>query len=152
SLWRTVYRVYTQGGKFIGQVNELSKGKVVDKVTNALDKAGSGAVVQAENVTSRDALAKALSENGNLRGPEKHPGYPEHVHPDTGGFSDVHVQTAQPKAMLAALFAPNFLSISNDPCASLAELLSAGLWDLAVGLDPLFVTDVLAWYYGVETY
>lgn len=152
SLWRTIFRVFSQEGKLIKQVNELKRGKVLKEVGKGLEEAGEHAIVKAENEAARDALAKGLSGNGKMRGPEKHPGYPEHVHPDTGPHSGTHVQTAPPGrlAALGMLLAPQSITLSGRKDVTDGQFLSAALWDIASGIDPICITDAIGWYYDID--
>jgi len=63
----------------------------------------------------RDVLAKGLSPDGKMRGPEKHGNFPEHVHPNEGPNSGAHIQTHPPGRMqqLAMLLAPFSMEMSR---------------------------------------
>jgi hypothetical protein len=50
----------------------------------------------------------------------------------------------------AAILAPYAIDRSKDPNASVADVISAGGWDVAKAIDPFFVTDALEWVFGLE--
>jgi hypothetical protein len=84
-----------------------------------------------------------------MRGPEKHPGYPEHVHPNQGR-TDVHIQTSNPGKELAMILAPFTMEMSGRKGVSNEEFASAVAWDLASAVDPIFLTDLINWLTGLE--
>lgn len=102
---------------------------------------------------------KQLSTDGKLRfggRVEKHGPYPEHVHPNSGSYVDVHVQTVEDTTRagfrkgILGVIAPFSVAVAGDAMASPAEATSAALWDLAKALDPVFATDLLEVMLGIE--
>jgi len=152
SIWRTIIRIFTREKQMVRQVNKINKRKVLEEVKKGLDEAGDKCVVRVENEATRDALAKGLSPDGKMRGPEKHPGYPEHVHPNQGPYTDAHIQTAPPGRIkeLASLLAPFTMEMSGRKGVSNAEFASAAAWDIASAIDPIFLTDLINWLTGLE--
>ena len=70
--------------------------------------------------------------------------YPEHYNPDTGPYAKkLHFEWG------LAILAPNTLSLMNNPCTTMGELISGGLWDIAGAIDPIFLTDAIEWYFGL---
>jgi len=170
SLWRTLFRVYERVGddswRLVRQIRGRSKGQVVREVERGVQEAaqgarrGQGTVVRAQTEAARDGLGRALSENGRFRGPERSPRYPEHVNPDTGPNSHVHVQTAAPGrivglAILGSIFAAGSSSVADaaergDPCISQGDVVAAAAWDITVALDPIFLTDAINWWFELD--
>ncbi|HEU4506847.1 MAG TPA: RHS repeat-associated core domain-containing protein [Pyrinomonadaceae bacterium] len=152
SIWRTIIRIFTQERKMTRQVNKMNKKKVLDEVKKGMDEAGDHCVVQVDNEATRDALAKGLSPDGKMRGPEKHPGYPEHVHPNQGPYTGSHIQTHPPGRLrqLASALAPFTMELSGRKGVSNSEFASAVAWDIASAIDPIFLTDLINWLTGLE--
>jgi RHS repeat-associated protein len=162
SLWRTIFRIFAKEGKHYRQVRQVqraSKPAVLREVRRGIQEAGEGCVVRTRTQKARDALARALSEDKRLRGPERSPGYPEHVHPNAGPNTDVHIQTAAPGAGavagagLGSLLAANAMAMADaggsDPAISTGDVIVAGAWDVASAIDPIFLTDLINWVFGV---
>jgi hypothetical protein len=87
-------------------------------------------MVEATSEESRDILAKHLFDDGKLRGPEKSPGYPEHVHPASGPYSDVHIQAsvaAKITGVIAAALISQTVRAANDQSSNLGDFCLAGL-------------------------
>jgi len=152
SIWRTIIRIFSREKQMVRQVNKMNKKKVLEEVKKGLDEAGEACVVQVDNEATRDALAKGLSPDGKMRGPEKHPGYPEHVHPNQGPHTDAHIQTAPPGKLnsLAMLLAPFTMEMAGRKGVSNAEFASAAAWDIASAIDPICLTDLINWLTGLE--
>jgi RHS repeat-associated protein len=160
SVWRTIFRVATQSAHPVANVRELTKRNAVAQVRAALDLAGEGAIIQAENDAARDAIARALSADGKLRRTDKYPenpyldkssGYPAGVHPNAGPYQHVHVQTAPPgRERLGMLFAPMSMTLSGRKDVTSAQFASAAAWDIISAVDPIFITDALEWYFGLS--
>ncbi len=162
----TVVRVYTQGGQLVRQIKEINPRKLISELKETLKelgKEGDRAIVRAENEAARDAIGRRLSDNGRLRTApggatveQSRGGYPPHVHPDTGPFCRVHVQCVPPGrhyargAVLAKILTPHSWALSNDPSTTAAEFASAALWDIISAVDPIFLTDVIEWTFGLE--
>jgi RHS repeat-associated protein len=138
----------SKGGEreLIKQVYSRSPQELLNEVKTIADKAteGSAISVLAQSEGKAKAIAKALSPDGKARR-EKHPGYPWHYNPNKGPYAGkVHTEWA------LAILAPNTLGMMNDPCTTMGELLSAGLWDIAGAIDPIFLTDAIDWYFGID--
>ena len=138
-----------------------SKTKSIERTKKALQRIdlrqraeGTKRVVRTETAEARNALAKQLSPNGKLRGPEKSPGFPEHVHPAGGEFEDVHIETATALVgaaaglhLLGEIFAPTTQEVSSSGEATPVELLSAAAWDTTSTLDPVGVSDLITYIF-----
>ena len=149
----------------VGLIKGKSKQKTIQRTSEALDtidqrqlNQGIKRVVEAENDAARDAITSQLSSNRRIRGPEKSPGFPEHVHAEEGSYTDVHIQSKSVAAKVAAAgaiaavasaVAPFSQAISQDPAASSGEIVSAAVWDATKALDPIFLTDVIEWAFDV---
>jgi RHS repeat-associated protein len=163
SLWRTLFEVGVQIKKtltIVGKTNEISKPGTVKAVKNLLRNSdtrdGAKRVVVAETEAARDALGKALSSDKKMRGPERSGKYAEHVNPNDGEFSDVHIETKD-AAKEAGLFgavgtvlAPYSDAAAKSGDATASEIGSAALWDAAKAIDPIFVTDAIEWAMGMS--
>jgi len=140
------YRV-SRGGEreLVKEVYSRSSQELVNEVKRIADKAteGSHIAVVAQSEGKAKALAEALSPNSRARGPEGRAPYPVHYNPRGGPYSNVHVEWG------LAILAPNTLWLMNNPCTTMGELLSAGLWDIAGAIDPIFLTDAIDWYFGI---
>jgi hypothetical protein len=102
-------------------------------------------------------VTSQLSSNGKIRGPEKSGNLPEHYHPDSGPYEDVHVQTAAKAGITAGLMAviyevvaPNLNTLVDYGEATPGELLSAAAWDATTALDPVGVSDLINWAFDLE--
>ena len=51
---------------------------------------------------------------------------------------------------LLLILTPNAMEISNNPDASIWDVISAGLWDIAKSIDPVLFTDFIEWASGLE--
>jgi len=152
SFWRTIIRIFTRENKLVRQVNKISKKQVLKEVEKGLEEAGEECIVQVENEGIRDALAKGLSPDGKMRGPQQHGNYPEHVHPNQGPNSGAHIQTHPPGRLqqLAVLLAPFSMEMSGRKGVSNAEFASAAAWDIAPAIDPICLTDLINWLTGLD--
>jgi len=54
------------------------------------------------------------------------------------------------KKLALALVAANSLNAANNPNATEQEIISSALWDVAVGIDPLGITNVIEWASGLD--
>jgi uncharacterized protein RhaS with RHS repeats len=151
----------------VQSIKGRSKQKSIQRTSEALDTIDpntSRRVVTGESGEARDAMAKQLSTDGKIRGPEKSPGHPEHVHPNEGPYTDVHVQssdnlngsaaavagTATAGDILGEIFAPNSQMMTNVPDATVGEVISAAVWDTANTVDPTGLTDLISWWAGLD--
>lgn len=152
SIWRTIIRIFTRENKMVRQVSKISKKQVLKEVEKGLEEAGEECIVQVENEGIRDALAKGLSPDGKMRGPEKHGQFPEHVHPNEGPNTGAHIQTHPPGRVqqLAMLLAPFSMELSGRKGVSNSEFASAAAWDIASALDPICLTDLINWLTGLD--
>ena len=53
---------------------------------------------------------------------------------------------------MGALVAPFSASMSNCKSATTQGILSAAAWDVAQWLDPIFITDAINWWYGLNDF
>jgi len=150
ALWKKLYKVYQavkQARRQIAQVNELSNKKAAQEVARHLDQIdtskGLKRVVEAQTDTARDTLAKRLSTDKKLRGPEQSRGYPEHVHPNAGPYKDVHIQTktAIYSAAIVSALLPYSSAVAQNQNATPGDVVGAAAWDIASTIDPFFITD-----------
>ena len=152
-LSRVIIRVFKKTGQMTRQVNKINRKKVTEEVKKGLDEAGDKCVVEVKGgPDARDKLAQELSPDGKMRGPEKHPGYPEHVHPNQGPYSGAHIQNAPPGRLkeLASLIAPFTMDMSGRKGVSNGEFASAVAWDIASAIDPIMLTDLINWLTGLD--
>jgi len=125
------------------------------------EKATSVAVVT-ESKGARNAVGKQLSENAKIRGPERSGTWPEHVNPDKGPNSDIHVQTVEDTksaglgqslgAGILAIIGANTMAADANNYATPAEIGSAFVWDVAKAIDPIFLTDAIEHFTGAGDY
>lgn len=155
SAWKKLYKVFTQSGELIASIRKpFNKEEKLDKIKDAIEEArkkgnNPGVVVQAPDKESAETIAAALDPNGKTRGWEKSPGYPEHYNPNSGPYSKVHVQIDTPVRKLAMLLAPHAMDVSGRKNTTMMQLASAGAWDIAESIDPIFITDGLNWYFDL---
>jgi RHS repeat-associated protein len=165
SLWGTGWKVLKymkQEGKVVARVAGRSKNKALQRIMAALDAIdradGTKRVIIAESDEARDMLAKKLSGSGKIRGPERSGIYPQHVQPADGPYADVHIQTVEDTKKagfgkgLLSVVAPFSMGADQNPDATVEEISSAMIWDTAKAIDPLFVTDLIEWATGINSY
>jgi RHS repeat-associated protein len=172
SIWEKVFKVlrHLPDGtrRLVARIEGTSKQKVIERTRQALDKIdsreanqGIKRVVQAETEEARDAIAKQLSLDKRMRGPEKSGGkantrYPEHVHPKEGPYEDVHVEAVKVigaagfMATLSGIFAPTTSAVVESGDATPGELLSAAAWDVTSTVDPIGISDAISWYFDID--
>jgi hypothetical protein len=114
-------------------------------------------VVEAGTDEARDAMARQLSTNRKIRGPEQSGRTnPVHVHPQEGPYADVHVQTrntalvAAGLALLGEIFAPTTSEVAASPEPTPTQLLSAAGWDVTSTVDPIGVSDLINWIFNIN--
>gem|GEM_PF-4651656 len=177
----TGYLIWKRGVQVLKVLNDKNKrtalvaafrgkGKrdTIERTKDALNRipeheraAGAKRVVEVQDSETMLELGKELSTNGKVRGPERSPGFPDHVNPQEGPFQDVHVQVqgqrtsgsgrAATSAAAGALvlnelqqiFAPTLSEVSSSGDASPGELLSAAAWDITTTLDPIGASDLI---------
>jgi uncharacterized protein RhaS with RHS repeats len=154
----------------IASFRSKSEREALSKTRSALDSIkGETRIVETQTAGQRDAVAKGLAPSGEMRGPESSRGYPEHVNPSDGPYSDVHVQVqgqrqagsgrarsedALSSAMgvggiLGGIFAPTTSALSASGDATPGELVSAAIWDATSTVDPIGLTDLIGMYYDL---
>jgi len=169
SLWEELIRVVRYIGrdeKVVARISEIGKNKTMQRIEQGIkaareEKATSVAVVT-ETKEARNAVGKQLAENGKIRGPERSGIWPEHVNPDTGPHSDIHVQTVEDtksagfgKSLgmgILAIIGANTMAANANKDASAGEIVGAFAWDTAKAIDPIFVTDVIEHFSGIGEY
>ncbi|MDY7091889.1 MAG: RHS repeat-associated core domain-containing protein, partial [Acidobacteriota bacterium] len=133
--------------------------EALDQVSEAERASGVKRVVEVQSEKQRDGLAASLSSNGRARDPEVSSGYPEHVNPQEGPYSDVHVQVQGQRKSGSGLakvgagalvlqeiqdiVAPNLSQLVEYGDASPGALVSAAGWDITSTLDPFGVSDLI---------
>jgi RHS repeat-associated protein len=156
SVWTKAVKIFTQGGELVASFRKpLSRDPKLDRIKDGIDEArrrgnDPRAVVQADDRDGAKAIADALDPNRKARGPEKHPGYPEHYNPKSGPYKDVHVQWDPPHKRLARILAPQSMLLSGRKNTTNAQFASAALWDVASTIDPFFLTDGLDWAFDLS--
>jgi len=159
SAWKKLVKIFTQSGEHVASFSKpLSKDKKLDKIKEGLEEARRrgnhpGPIIQTEDPSSAKTIAEALSPDGKARGPERSPGYPEHYNPNSGDHSGAHVQWDPPIrasaiGAIAAIFAPHSMMLSGRKGTTDMQMASAGFWDIASTIDPIFITDGLEAYFG----
>lgn len=142
----------------------------LSKTRSALDSIkGETRIVETQTAGQRDAVAKGLAPSGEMRGPESSRGYPEHMNPSDGPYSDVHVQVQGQRqsgsgrarsedslfsamgagGILGEIFAPTTSALSASGDATPGELASAAIWDATSTVDPSGLTDLIGMYYDL---
>lgn len=144
----------------VATVKESTGVRAIEETKQALKgfKDKSEAVIVTPNTASRNKLGTKLSENGKITDVEGRPGFPEHIHPETGPNRPVHIQTAEATkkagwtvtGIAAGVFIPNATRASQNPNGSWRDLGLAGAWDIASSIDPIFLTDALEWAFKVR--
>ena len=139
----------------VANVQGNTKRKTVAGIREGLDtvqpKKGEVArVVRTEDQATSNTVATALDPRGRMRGPESAGGLPEHVHPKSGPYSDVHIESIGGLAAIGAIVAPFSQSLARDPNASKAEIAAAAAWDITSTLDPVGVTDLINYLFDLQ--
>ncbi|MGD9163025.1 MAG: RHS repeat-associated core domain-containing protein [Desulfobacteraceae bacterium] len=152
SIWKKGFLVIKALGnnrKIVAKVKAKNVQDAVKKVSSKLDnidtRTGAKQVVQTPNQKSRDALSKALSPDGKMRGPERSGGgYPEHTHPNTGKYKNVHIES-----ILSAIV-PYSYAMSDNENTTPNDIIAGAAWDIASTIDPIFITDFIEWILDLE--
>jgi RHS repeat-associated protein len=148
NIWTTTWRIFKQTGQLVRQVSGRGKAGTLREIETGLKEAGQGAVVETQTDAASKALAKQLG-NGKFRGPEKSPGYPEHIHPEGGPFDGTHIQTKTLTigGIITGALIPRSSEAAKKPCPDENEIVGAAAWDIASGIDPFFITDALEYIF-----
>jgi uncharacterized protein RhaS with RHS repeats len=177
SIWTKIFKVGKAIKKevtVVAEIKEKSKaqGPALDKIRDALDSIeGERRVVSTETNRQARKLAQALDPDGKVRpatGFDQSPGYPEGVHPKSGPYSDVHIQTQAAEAAtpgynvtgaaagvpflasIGEIVAPTSTTLAGDPQATPMEIGLAAVWDITNTLDPTGLSDVINYFVGIE--
>ena len=70
---------------------------------------------------------------------------PEHVHPNRGDYTDVHIESA----LLSAVI-PYSYAISRSQNVAPRDVIAGAAWDIASTIDPFFITDALEWLFDMD--
>ena len=133
-----IVRLLAKGGMKVGRkVDHDEAVKIVE--------GGGDVIAQNRKVAgeiARDAGGGKPPVHDNPHGPVQD-GYKPHYHPY--GRPGGHVFYS-----IAGILAPNSLEVSGRGCATNGQFISAVGWDIASGLDPTGLTDVINWAVGLE--
>jgi hypothetical protein len=154
SVWKNTVRVCKQSGKLIKQIRERRFEKAMQMTKESLqDLERHGEHHPVVHVpgdpSARDQTARALSDDGRLRGPEQHGQYPPHFHPNDGPFVHTHVQDVHPHFPWGGALGATFLGIFAPTATEGADsgdngyLLLGAAWDALTWADPVGVTDLM---------
>lgn len=102
--------------------------------------------LETPNNQSAKGVAKKLSSDNKCRGPEQSGDYPKHYNPNSGPFSDVHVEPSIKKYMSAiavVALIPHANEASQTEGITTWEFTASSAWDVLNAIDPVGITDAM---------